>query len=901
MRLARTLISTLSVSLISSLIVQPAQSQVTPDGTLPTSVEQLQQLMQINGGQREGNNLFHSFDEFSIPDGMEAVFENALDIENIFTRITGADPSTINGILKTQGSANFFLVNPNGIVFGENAQLDVGGSFIATTANSIKFKDGTEFLANDSTSDPVLTMNVPIGLGFGSNNGSITVKGTGNQITRDSFFAPIQFDRAPVGVSVQEGQTLALVGNGLDFNGGVVATESGEVYLTSIEAGAVGISQSENRITLFDNGVTKYQDINLTQQSIIWSNGDKVGTISLVGKDINLGDASFVLVQNRGDVSSSSIDIQSKSLTLSGNSPDGNISSNIRSETFGNGVSENINISAEQLFLRNSGRIQTSTSSNAMASSINVKVSALADLNRGSVNAVTFAQGNAGNINFSADQIRLTNIGVISAATLGSGNGGEVDINADLIEVIGNPETQDNSTIGTSSFGSGNAGTVTLNTQQLKVTNGGTIASSSLGTGSGGNLTINASQSVETNGINEKLGNSIIATRVEPASEIVRQAVGLPEIPTGNAGNLTINTPSLNVFEEGIISVENQGTGNAGTLTINADNLNLDRAGSITAAAESGIGGNIELNTQNLNITKDSQITASAGGNEAGGNITINTTHLTAKTDNQITASAFEGDGGNININATDSLSLNDRDSISAASEAGEGGNIKLNTEQLRIKNNSQISTSASGEGNGGNIEITAGTLLAINDSDITATAIRGNGGNITITANGILGIEEREATPGNGTSDIDASSEFGEDGKVIITNPQVLIQDPIIAIREINFSEPDEQLENKCWDENSARRNPQLVYTGRGGFSAEPNEFSDPEQYIPAPGYVAPPEGQTEDGDFPIWEEGDPLIEANAIRVDKNGDIYFVAELSQQSAESLLCTVSEEEEEIKN
>ena len=272
----RTLISTFSVSLISSLIVQPAQSQVTPDGTLPTSVQQLQQLMQINGGQREGNNLFHSFDEFSIPDGMEAVFENALDIENIFTRITGADPSTINGILKTQGGANFFLVNPNGIVFGDNAQLDVGGSFIGTTADSIQFEDGTEFAANDSTSKPVLTMEIPIGLGFGSNNGSITVNGNGNQITNNSSFSPIEFSERPTGISIPN-QTFALIGNGINFDSGVIGRQGEQIYLNSVNSGSVAINQMEGKLSFNSENVNEYQDINFNQQSLIDAGGVTVG------------------------------------------------------------------------------------------------------------------------------------------------------------------------------------------------------------------------------------------------------------------------------------------------------------------------------------------------------------------------------------------------------------------------------------------------------------------------------------------------------------------------------------------------------------------------------------------------------------------------------------------------
>ncbi|MGL6343246.1 MAG: filamentous hemagglutinin N-terminal domain-containing protein, partial [Waterburya sp.] len=172
----------LSFSLICSVALFPesAFAQITPDGSAPTTVEQLEEIMRINGGEREGNNLFHSFDEFSIPPGMEAIFENATDIENIFTRVTGNEVSNINGILTTQGDANFFFINPNGIVFGEGASLNVGGSFIASSAESIQFENGSEFSATNPE-QPILDLTgFPTGLGVGSNPGAITVNGSGN-------------------------------------------------------------------------------------------------------------------------------------------------------------------------------------------------------------------------------------------------------------------------------------------------------------------------------------------------------------------------------------------------------------------------------------------------------------------------------------------------------------------------------------------------------------------------------------------------------------------------------------------------------------------------------------------------------------------------------------------------
>ena len=137
--------SIFSLLFLLSINAGTVQAQVVPDSTLNTLVEQLQNMRKITGGERVGKNLFHSFEKFSIPEGIEAIFKNAVDIENIFTRVTGSEISFIDGLLQTAGGANLFLLNPNGIVFGENAVIDVGGSFIATTANSVEFADGTSF------------------------------------------------------------------------------------------------------------------------------------------------------------------------------------------------------------------------------------------------------------------------------------------------------------------------------------------------------------------------------------------------------------------------------------------------------------------------------------------------------------------------------------------------------------------------------------------------------------------------------------------------------------------------------------------------------------------------------------------------------------------------------------
>ena len=623
----------LSTILFLSLPATIVKAQVVPDRSLPTIVEQLREIMKINSGQREGNNLFHSFEEFSIPQGNEAVFENALDIENIFTRITGESISNINGFIRTQGGANLFLVNPNGIVFGENAQLDIGGSFIATTGQSIQFEDGTEFAA-DAQEQPVLTVSVPIGVQFEGDSGAITISGSGHQIKSESLSQSTDVESISRGLQVNSRETLALIGNKVNLNKGLVLSDRGTIEIGSVQNGFVGVTED---LGLNYDDTSSFGTIRLEQQSLISVTDPNGDSITLRGADLSVSDGSKILVQNENGTSSGNLEANtSNSIVLEGTTVNGEVGSGIQAETTGLAQASNINLNTQKVLLRDGARISSNTYSEGSGG--NVAINALDSVkilesSSNIINASTYASGNAGSVDLSTNDLIITEGGGISSSTLGTGEGGNLNVKAENVELIGNlSEPNSLSAISAVSFSpKGNAGSVKVDTDTLKIIDGGAVSTTSIGDGSAGNVSINASDSIEISSQTEAFPSAISSAVTARGDAEFRIQLGISEIPGGSSGNIDINTPSLQIVRGGEVSVENEGTGDAGTLTINSKKIDLNSDGSITATSASGQGGNINLQIDQLQLDENSSITATAENDGNGGNINITTRSLIAK------------------------------------------------------------------------------------------------------------------------------------------------------------------------------------------------------------------------------------------------------------------------------
>ena len=805
----------------SSFLPEKAKAQISSDGTLPTKIEKSSNVFEITDGAKAGNNLFHSFQEFSLPTGFEAFFNNAANIENIFSRITGDSVSILDGLIRANGNTNLFFLNPNGIVFGENARLDLGGSFIATTADRIEFADGTSFAARGDEPKVSLTLVPPVGINFIGYNGSITVNGQGHNLI-DPPFAPLQQanSNSDNGLQVQPNRLLGLVGSEIILNGGILTAEGGRIELGSVDRGTVSVDRQNSDLVFDYTEVNKFQNIELLSESLVNTSGQGSGSVQVSGANIKLLDGSSIWLQNRGSQFSQDLTISaSESLEVNGRNSTLNFRSGIYSETISGGRGADLKIFTSQLLLSNAAVISTSASN----------------------------FGDGGNLEINTQELRVSGGANLATATLGDGNGGDLNIQSkEKVEVIGFDSVFPNlfSAIASNTGGKGKGGNLSIDTSSLLIKDTASILASVINSqGQGGNITLNVSDT--TTLTNQK--------DFENLSAINSATYGL-----GNAGSIELNTSKLIIQDNSAITAATVTEGNAGQVSIKAtDFINIEN-GVINSAAEKVSPTIAQLIGLNPNLT----------GN--AGNITLNSPKLEIANNGEVSVrNDGSGDAGNIQINV-ESIALNNAGKITASTASGEGGNITLDTGQLLLQNNSVISSSAGGFGDGGNISINSDTFTALDNSKVTANAVRGNGGNILINTKGYFVSDDFI---------ISATSEFGLDGKVEINISEEDLGETFVPKTPPLIS-LDEVLAKSCLTAGGRARNATRINVfGKGGLPMNPYHGIDEGE-----GVTSPPDSEPTTKAYVYSDRepqpGDPLIQVEKIIPMPNGRLVGVAEL---------------------
>src|SRR4028118_255141 len=456
-------------------------AQILPDRTLGnensrTVLDTINNLPsdRIEGGAARGVNLFHSFREFNVGEGRGAYFANPNGIANIFTRVTGGNPSNILGTLGVQGNANLFLLNPQGIVFGSNARLDLRGSFFASSADSIVFNHGFEFSSANPQTVPLLAINIPVGLSFRDNPGAI--------VNAASFTQVIEGRTIPVGLAVPPGQTLALVGGDLIFNNGFASAFSGNIQLGSVASpGLVSFNITPEGLGLDYTNVENFGNIELSGVSAVTASGPGGGAIAIRGGNVTLRDQSILASDTFGSIDGLGIKIEAARFSLL----DGAF---LSSGTSGSGAGGPISIrTAENIELKGIGF--EDFREGVLEPGASQEPVDIAEPHSGILTG-TAGAGRAGEIAIDTKRLTIREGSVILNPTIGSGEGGDVTIRAsESIEINA-------SGLFTTTFNTGNAGSIAIETGQLSVTDGAAVSPSTFGAGNSGNLLVRASDSV---------------------------------------------------------------------------------------------------------------------------------------------------------------------------------------------------------------------------------------------------------------------------------------------------------------------------------------------------------------------------------------------------------------------
>jgi filamentous hemagglutinin family protein len=500
-------------------------------------------------GEQRGRNLFHSFDRFNIHTGESATFTGPSTVENIVSRVTGGEVSSINGnIESTIPGVNLFLLNPNGVMFGPNASLSIGGSFHVSTADELRFADG-RVMSTHLGGESSFSVASPVAFGF----------------VREQP-APITVDRSHL--RVQTGRTLSIVGGNITAAGGSLQAPGGTLSLVSLAAsGEVPIGETVQGIEL--DTIEAFGDMQLSDEALLSTSGTGGGTIVIRGGQLTV-DQAFVIADNTGNIDSPGVGIDiavADDLTVTNGAF-------IRSGVQGSGRAGDIRVRANRMTI----------SDNASIVSFNVSRGTSGDIMIEAVDSVSVIDQDGDG----------SQTGILSFGG-GQNEPNEVRIKASKLEmsggVIGTPDTE---------LVQGRAGDVIINVDQLVMRYGAVIDSRSITGARGGTIWITAqnvwlsdNSQITTNAIGADGGD------IEIDAEILRlQDSSITSTVEGSeetrGGNVTISSESvLVILERSRIEAEAE-AGQGGIIRIKGFLLS-DPDSEVSADSDRGTDGTIVI------------------------------------------------------------------------------------------------------------------------------------------------------------------------------------------------------------------------------------------------------------------------------------------------------------------
>ncbi len=741
-------------------------------------------------GRQLGANLFHSFGTFNLGSGESATFSGPGSIAHIIGRVTGGGVSTIDGLLRsTIPGASLYLINPNGLIFGPNAALDLGGSFYAGTASYISLADGGRFDAATPASS-ILTSAPPAAFGFLSAPAPISLHGAG--------------------LTVAQGQNLSLIGGNITLDNAAWAwAPGGRVTLTSgASPGEIGLNgnnifTSGGSIALHDGSQANVSGSGVGGSIVIrggrlqlegsylvaeTENRDGGSIDVAVTGDVGISSGGWITTSTSGTGRGGDVRISAGgAITLSGRGSDGSYSA-IRANTTGTGNAGGIALIAPDIIL-DEGLIQSLTIGESggpaqygSGGGISLQTSRLAMRNGGQMDSGSRSgsNGNGGSVEIDASEsVVISGISADGYASLifssvqGDGNGGHIAIRAPEVRL------ENGAQLAVSTSGAGEGGFIQVESSRMSITGGARIAANTSGSGAGGYVEISATDALtiagrgtdgeysairaNTNGPGQ--GGSIrLDSGVLTVDSGLVQTISLGAQTSGDGGNISINAGQLALLRGGQLDSGNRGgsSGQGGNIEIHASqSVLLDGShpteghpSAIFANTSSaGLGGHVFISAPQVSVENGARINAATAGSGSGGLVRIEAQQLELLNGGRIIASTSgSGEGGSVEIAASDSVVLAGHDTsgnrsgiYASASSTGHGGHIQIQAGTL-LADDGMIEASTSGQlaggiqnGNAGLISLELARLILVNGGQIengSQSGSNGNGGGIRVVAN---------------------------------------------------------------------------------------------------------------------------------------------------------------------
>ena len=777
-----------------------AIAQVVPDNTLGAESSVVTPNVNIEGiqgdridnGAIRGANLFHSFEQFNIGTGRGAYFSNPAGVANIFSRVTGANPSEILGRLGVLGNANLFLINPQGIVFGSGASLDIQGSFLATTGDAIKLGDTGLFSATQPATSNLLTVN-PSAILFNTINAQPIVN---RSLAPSAIGQPNSDDGSP-GLQVQPGRALGLIGGDVLLEEGRLTAAGGRIELGSVAGvGEVSLTPSGNRFVLRYDAINEFGNISLSNGAFVDASGEGGGDVQVRGARLEMTQSSNIWADTLGAENGGAILVRAPGVVLSQ-------SSLLRTDVHGTGTGGNLTIDTERLLVRDGAKISATTYREGKGGSLKItandSVDVIGESSDGESGSGLIAKsegsGDAGDLTIDTRRLLVRDGAEVSTDTREEGKGGSLKITAeDSVELIGaRSDGQISGGLFTDSYKSGDAGNLTIATRQLLVRDGAYVSATTYREGKGGSLKIKADDLVEVVGARSD-GQGV--------SSLFAKSFG-----SGDAGDLTIATRRLVVRDGAEVSTDTYREGKGGNLKITAeDSVELIGArsdsqifsGIFTNSYESGDAGDLTIDTRHLLVRDGAKVSTDTYKEGKGGSLKITAEDsadvIGESSDGQgfsslLTQSFGSGDAGDLTID-TKRLLVRDGAEVSADTyREGKGGNLKITAdasvdvigEPADGQGFSRLFTQSFGSGDAGDLTITTRRLLVRDGAEVSSSTYgEGKGGSLKITADDSVDVIG-ERSDGN-SSLISQSEGVGDAGDLTIDTKRLLVRDGAVV-----------------------------------------------------------------------------------------------------------------------